>query len=50
MEFQGGNIFVFLGTLNMVENDDQLAVVLAHEMAHAVLNHSVSKQLIFDCI
>ena len=25
----------------MVENDDQLGIVLAHEMAHAVLNHSV---------
>lgn len=25
----------------MVENDDQLAIVLAHEMAHAVLKHSV---------
>lgn len=47
----GGNIFVFLGTLQMVENDDQLAIVLAHEMAHAVLNHSyeqVSRGIIVE--
>ncbi|XP_012277470.1 metalloendopeptidase OMA1, mitochondrial [Orussus abietinus] len=36
----GGNIFVFLGMMQMVENDDQLAVILAHEMAHALLHHS----------
>ncbi|XP_058792413.1 metalloendopeptidase OMA1, mitochondrial-like isoform X2 [Phymastichus coffea] len=49
----GGNIFVFLGTLQMVENEDQLAVVLAHEMAHAVLNHSyeqVSRGIIIELL
>ncbi|KAJ8666849.1 hypothetical protein QAD02_008511 [Eretmocerus hayati] len=49
----GGNIFVFLGVLQMVENDDQLAIVLAHEMAHAVLNHSyeqVSRGVITELI
>ncbi|XP_008210236.1 metalloendopeptidase OMA1, mitochondrial-like [Nasonia vitripennis] len=47
----GGNIFVFMGTLQMVENDDQLAIVLAHEMAHAVLKHSyeqVSRGIIIE--
>lgn len=39
--FQGGHIFVFLGALNLVENDDQLAIILAHEMSHELLNHSV---------
>lgn len=36
----GGNIFVFLGLLSFVDNDDQLAIILSHEMAHSILNHS----------
>lgn len=33
----------------MIENDDQLGIVLAHEMAHSLLLHSVSNNLnIFD--
>lgn len=49
----GGNIFVFKGALNLVENDDQLAIILAHEMAHELLNHSmeqVSRGFILDII
>ncbi|XP_024940455.1 metalloendopeptidase OMA1, mitochondrial [Cephus cinctus] len=39
----GGNIFVFLGMLEIVENEDQLAVILSHEMAHALLDHSIEQ-------
>jgi predicted Zn-dependent protease len=34
-----GQIFVFTGMLSMCDNDQQLGVILAHEMAHAVLAH-----------
>lgn len=36
----GGNIFVSLGFLYHMENHDQLSVVLSHEMAHCVLDHT----------
>jgi len=39
----GGNIFVFKGMIDLCDNDDQLAVVLGHEMAHAVLGHVPEK-------
>ena len=35
-----GNIFVFRGMLEFCKNDDQLAVIIGHEMAHAILGHS----------
>ena len=38
---QNGQIFVFRGMVDMCLNDDQLAIILSHEMAHAVLNHGV---------
>jgi len=34
-----GQIFVFTGMLSLCDNDQQLGVILAHEMAHAVLAH-----------
>lgn len=34
-----GNIFVFSGLLKMCDNDDQLGIVLAHEISHAILGH-----------
>lgn len=34
-----GQIFVFSGMLQTVTNDDQLGIVLGHEMAHAILSH-----------
>lgn len=34
-----GNIFVFTGMLALCDNDQQLGVILAHEMSHAVLAH-----------
>jgi len=38
-----GNIFVFKGMLDLCENDDQLAIILGHEMAHTVLGHVPEK-------
>jgi predicted Zn-dependent protease len=36
----GGKIVVYSGILSVTQNDDQLAVVLAHETAHALAHHS----------
>jgi len=36
----GGKIFVFRGILKLVQNDDQLATVISHEMAHALAHHT----------
>ena len=38
---QTGDIIVFKGLMKMAQNDDQLAVVLAHELAHVYLSHGV---------
>ncbi len=35
----GGKIFVYTGLLKLVQNDDQLATVIGHEVAHAILRH-----------
>ncbi|XP_033737930.1 metalloendopeptidase OMA1, mitochondrial-like [Pecten maximus] len=36
-----GHVFFTSAMLNLIENEDQLAVVFAHEMAHAVCSHSI---------
>jgi len=36
----GGKIVVFEGLLPLVSNEDELAVVIGHEVAHAVAKHS----------
>jgi predicted Zn-dependent protease len=36
----GGKIGVYTGLLRLVRNDDQLAAVIAHEVAHAVAHHA----------
>ena len=44
----GGKIVVYEGLMNIVNSDDELAVVLGHEVAHAVAKHSnerMSQQL-----
>lgn len=41
-----GNIFVFTGLLKLVDNDDQLAIVLSHEICHAILSHSVEQVML----
>ena len=38
----GGFLAVYTGMLNIFENEDELALVLAHELAHSELNHGVS--------
>jgi len=35
-----GKVAVYSGLLRIVENDDQLATVLAHEIAHALAHHT----------
>jgi predicted Zn-dependent protease len=36
----GGKVAVFTGLLHVVANDDQLAAVLGHEVAHALAHHA----------
>lgn len=36
----GGKIVVFTGLLEFVQNDDQLATVISHEVAHALAHHA----------
>lgn len=36
----GGKIVVYEGLMKIVKSDDELAVVLGHEVAHAVAKHS----------
>ena len=37
--FPGGKVYVERGLLEMVQNEDELAALLAHEMAHAAARH-----------
>lgn len=39
----GGYIYVYTGLIKFLENEDQLAGVLGHEIAHADLRHSTSQ-------
>jgi MAF protein len=39
----GGYVYVFKGLVDTVENDGELAGVLAHEVGHIVARHSVKK-------
>ena len=38
----GGFVFVTTGLLNFVENEDELAFVLAHEIAHIEMDHGLN--------
>lgn len=39
----GGPIYVTTGLLDLVESDDELASVLAHEVGHVVARHSIKR-------
>ncbi len=39
----GGHIYVFSGLLDFVKDEDELAYVLAHEIAHQVARHPIKK-------
>ncbi|GAB6126128.1 M48 family metallopeptidase [Humidesulfovibrio idahonensis] len=36
----GGKVFVYTGILNLTTSNDELAAVMGHEIAHALLRHS----------
>ena len=36
-----GDIFVYTGLVNQCKNDEELAFILSHEIAHAVMGHGV---------
>lgn len=42
----GNELLVFYGTFNNVESDDELAAILAHEIAHILLTHPSKVQYI----
>ncbi len=37
----GGHVYILTGMLDMVSTDDELAAVIAHELAHAQMRHSL---------
>ncbi len=39
----GGYVFIFKGLVDKVSSDDELAAVIAHEMAHVVARHSIKR-------
>ncbi|MDD5254690.1 MAG: Maf family nucleotide pyrophosphatase, partial [Candidatus Omnitrophica bacterium] len=43
VSLRGGYVYVFKGLIDKVENDDELAGVLAHEVSHIVARHSIKK-------
>ncbi len=40
----GGKIVFFAGMFNVIKSEDEIAFILAHEMAHALLDHSRTQQ------
>ena len=39
----GGKVFVYSGILKAAKNDDQLATVISHEIAHAIARHGAER-------
>jgi beta-barrel assembly-enhancing protease len=48
--FQDGSIFICMGTLAHIENEAQLAFILAHEIVHVEKSHSLNRYLEFKNI
>ena len=46
----GGKIFVFTGIMNVAQDDDGIAAVLGHEIAHQVARHSAEKLSIYKLL
>lgn len=42
--YPGGKIIVYAGILSLMQSEDELAFVLAHEVSHALLDHSRTQQ------
>jgi predicted Zn-dependent protease len=40
-----GNIYINIGLLSVAENEDQLAAIIAHEIAHVIYRHSLKSML-----
>ncbi len=34
MSFKSGTVVVYTGLMDFVQNDDELAMIMSHEMAH----------------
>lgn len=41
--FPNGHVIVYTGLLDFVKSDDELAMVMAHEMSHAILQHAAEQ-------
>ncbi|KPH50960.1 hypothetical protein HPU229336_09485 [Helicobacter pullorum] len=39
----GGKVFVYSGIMELIENDDELAVVISHEVGHTILRHGAER-------
>ncbi|MEZ5993287.1 MAG: M48 family metallopeptidase [Planctomycetota bacterium] len=38
----GGFLWISMGAVNMCENEDELAAIIAHELAHIILDHGMA--------